>query len=217
MNIRHGADSLRRWEAAGRPAVPALAVGEVVTTILHRSQIGALLGLETPDEGEVPALARDCAALLDAWTEHLARLPFRLLLAPTPSRGRSIRNLTVNVFHPFELLPEVPARGRFEWEPDGDAEREQRLRDAAQVRAYAAGIGAVWGAFVRNCDAGDEAPLVSSPRGAITWSNLLAQQRWHAAYHYRQLTSFLAEQERPVTHPLRLEGLAGLDLPDEVF
>ncbi len=51
----------------------------------------------------------------------------------------------------------------------------------------------------------------------ITWSNLLAQQRWHAAYHYRQLTSFLAEEGRPVSHPLRLEGLAGLDLPDEVF
>ncbi len=111
MNIRDGADGLQRWEAAGRPAVPALAVDDAVTTILHRSQIGALLGLETPDEGEVAALARDCGALLDAWTEHLGGLPFALLVAPTPSRGRSIRNLTVNVFHPFELLPGAPATG----------------------------------------------------------------------------------------------------------
>lgn len=217
MNIRDGGGGRRRWETAGRPAVPALAVAGVVTTILHRSQIGLLLGLEVPDEGEAAALARDCAAVLEAWTMHLEGLPFPLLTAPTPSRGRSLRNLTVNVFHPFELLPAVPADGRFEWNPDGDAEREQRLRDADEVRAYAARIGQAWSAFVRDSDGADEGLLVSSPRGEITWSSLLAQQRWHAAYHYRQLTSFLAEEGQQVVHRLRLDGMAGLDLPDEVF
>ena len=33
---------------------------------------------------------------------------------------RSLRNLTVNVFHPFELLPTAFDEGRFDWDPDLD-------------------------------------------------------------------------------------------------
>jgi hypothetical protein len=186
------------------------------TTVLHRSQIGALLGLQVPDEGEATELARDCAGLLDAWTSHLEELPFDLLLAPTPSRDRSLRNLTVNVFHPFELLPGARSSGRFEWDPDGDAARELELPDAEAVTAYTRHIALGWHAFATR-DHGEGDPQIDTPRGSITWANLLAQQRWHAAYHYRQLTAFLAARGRPPQHPLRLDALRGLDLPDEVF
>jgi len=80
-------------------------------------------------------LAHDCAGILDAWFSHLDGLPLALLRAPTPSRGRSLRNLTVNVYHPFELLPDVPGSARFDWDPDGDDLASSLEFDLGQVQA----------------------------------------------------------------------------------
>ena len=53
-----------------------------------------------------------------------------VLVAPTPSRGRSVRNLTVNTFRPFELLVEARRSHTFRWYTgDADAERERPLVD----------------------------------------------------------------------------------------
>jgi hypothetical protein len=176
-----------------------------------------LLGLAVEDEGEAPGLALDCSGILDAWCGHLRELPFDALVAATPSRGRSLRNLTVNVFHPFELLRVVPTSGRFDWDPDGDGEREAQLVDADAVRAYAARIAGSWKAFVPGVADRDLRGEIATLRGPIGWANLLASQRWHAAYHYRQLTSYLATAGRPVEHPFPLAGLVGLDLPADVY
>ena len=217
MNVRDGGEGERRWEEAGRPIVPSLVVGDTVTPILHRSQIAALLDLPAAAEGQATTLARDATGILDAWVEHLRAVPFELLVAPTPSRGRSLRNLTVNVFHPFELLPEAFRSGLFEWDPERDGEREASLADIDAVVSYADGIVGGWRRFVDEPETLDVDLEVASLRGPISWSNLLAQQRWHAAFHYRQLTAFLADEGEPVDHPFRLEGLDGLDLPSEVF
>jgi hypothetical protein len=188
-----------------------------LTPILHRSQLAALLGLPAPDEGDAAELGRDAAGILAAWTEHLRGLPFALLLEPTPSRGRSLRNLTVNVFHPFELLPEAARTGSFDWDPQQDGAREALLVDAGEVVAYAESAASGWRLFLEDARDADPQHTLASPRGTITWSNLIAQQRWHAAFHYRQLLAVLAAAGRPAAHPYHLDGLAGLDLPDAVF
>ena len=58
---------------------------------------------------------------------------------------------------------------------------------------------------------------VPTPRGALSWHDLLDHQRWHAAFHYRQLVEFLDREriDRPPALPLSL--LDGLELPDDVF
>jgi hypothetical protein len=60
-------------------------------------------------------------------------------------------------------------------------------------------------------------PVVHSSRGDITYRNLLASQRWHAAFHYRQLLAFLGGRGHDVSGALAVESLRGLDLPDDVF
>ncbi len=145
-------------------------------------------------------------------------MPLTLLLEPTPSRDRSLRNLTVNVFHPFALLPGAWVGEGFPWHPEEDEVLEEPLRTAGDVVAYAEAIYEAWSAFLE--DAGDlERPglEVPSPRGALTWHDLLDHQRWHAAFHYRQLVAFLAARDvaRPTTLPLEL--LEDLELPGEVF
>ena len=119
-----------------------------------------------------------------------------VLAAPTQSRGRSLRNLTVNVFHPFELLPAAWSGGGFPWEPERDDEREGRFHASAQLVAYAERILAAWSDFVlaHADELGRHDPLVSSPRGEVRFSALLNSQLEHIAFHLDQLVAFLREQ-----------------------
>jgi hypothetical protein len=105
-----------------------------------------------------------------------------------------LRNLTVNVFHPFALLPGAWKSGQFPWEPERDDEREQALSD---VVAYAERILGDWTAFVLEHDdeLGRRDPVVSSPRGDARFSALLDSQLAHVAFHHEQLVAFLRSRE----------------------
>lgn len=179
--------------------------------MLHVSQVAEALGLPWSSSLRSSELASDTLTLLAAWGRGIAALDLEALLAPTPSRGRSLRNLTVNVHHPFELLPEAWRSSVFPWDPDLDGEREERLADAEAVRDYAAALREAWGAFVGSVGAGLDAadPEVATPRGTARFSVVLDTQRWHVAFHLRQLEH--------VTGLALLPELDELVLPAEVF
>ena len=218
VNVREP-DGAARWIAAGRPIVPSLLADGVASPILHVSQLASMLGLEAPAQLEVTRLAWDAAAVLGAWIELIRPLDLETLTAPTPSRGRSLRNLTVNVFHPFELLPGAFATGRFDWDPNLDEQREAALGDATAVVRYAAERHLAWQDWLmeHDDDLVGRDPVVSSPRGSLSYANLLASQRWHAAFHYRQLLVFLEGRGQDVAGALSLASLADLELAPEVF
>jgi len=205
--------------AAGRPLVPSLVVGGLATPILHVSQLAQLLGVDGPAQLAASRLAWDAAAVLDAWLVLIRPLDFAALMEPTPSRGRSLRNLTVNVFHPFELLPGAFDGVRFEWDPDLDEARETELQDAAALVRYAADRLFLWQDWLRERepDLLDHDPAVDSPRGRVTFVDVLDAQRWHAAFHYRQVVTFLGGRGHDVSGAFSLASLAGLGLPSEVF
>ncbi len=162
--------------------------------ILHVSQIAAALGLPVPAGLERARLAWDIAATLDGWVERLRGLGWDRLTQPTQSRARSLRNLTVNVFHPIELLSGAWESGSFDWDPGEDSAREAALRSAEEVVRYAERITAGWASFL--LEVGDELerrdPRVASPRGEVAYSELLASQRWHADFHLREVEEFLS-------------------------
>lgn len=201
----------------GRPLVPSLVVNGRIVPILHVSQIANVLGLPAPAHGDASRLAVDTVDLLRAWIELVRGLSLQELCAPTPARGRSLRNLTVNVVHPFE--PEAWATGVFPWRPEEDELRERELRSAEQVVSYAERGYERWSAFVSEVgvELDRHSRRVSSPRGEIGWPELLDQQRWHVAFHYRQLVAVLDDRGLAHPLPLPLDLLEGLELPAEVF
>ena len=186
---------------------------------MHRTQIATALGLAVPKTEESERLAWDIVAVLDAWIAHLDDVEWELLVRPTPSRGRTLRNLTVNVFDPISLLPGAFLAGRFEWHPEEDHRREQALRSRADVVEFARAAADAWVAFLG--DHGEEldertAPVASS-RGDVEFAALLEYQRWHAAFHYRQMVEFLRAEGVVLPGAFEVEGLADLDLPASVF
>lgn len=203
----------------GRPIVPSLVVDERVVPILHVSQIANVLGLPAPARGDALRLAVDTVDLLRAWIDLVRRLPLEELCAPTPARGRSLRNLTVNVVHPLDLLPDAWVTGCFPWRPEEDELRESDLLSTEQVVSYAERVYERWSAFVSEVGAqlDRRSQRVSSPRGEIGWPDLLDQQRWHVAFHYRQLVAVLDDRGLAHPPPLPLDVLEGLGLPAEVF
>jgi hypothetical protein len=176
--------------------VPTVVVDGAPRPILDVSQLAQALGLPEPETAATLEAAHGAAAILSAWVRHLERLESHLLTKPTPSRGRSLTNLTVNVFHPFDLLPASWRTGRFDWEPGRDGEREARLTTHAELTTFARGVERRWRRFV--AEAGDDLArretVVSTLWGDLAYSTLLASQRWHAAFHYRQVVEFLRSE-----------------------
>jgi hypothetical protein len=194
LDVHDGGEGTRRWEQAGRPVLPSLVVGDVTTPILHVSQLAAALGLPVPQTQEPTRLAWETLPVLRSWLDHVRVLDWDVMLRPTQSRGRSVRNLTVNVFHPFELLPGAWREGSFPWEPERDGERDGLLESATELVAYAGRIFADWTDFVlESAEAlGRRNPTVVSQRGEVRFSALLESQLEHARFHHEQLVAFLS-------------------------
>jgi hypothetical protein len=175
--------------------VPSLVVGDATTPILHVSQLAGALGLSVAAPAEPTRVAWETLPLLRSWLDRVRPLDLGRQTAPTQSRGRSLRNLTVNVFHPFELLPAAWSTEDFPWEPERDDEREAELSTAGDVVAYAERRLAGWTDFVLEHadDLGGRDPVVTSPRGELRFSALLDSQLEHVAFHHAQLVEFLGE------------------------
>ena len=208
-----------RWAELGSPRIPSIVLDGATTAIYHVSQVAALLGMTPAQGGEAARLAWDIAAVLEAWSDELAAIGWELMTASTPSRGRTVRNLTVNVHEPIRELTVAWEGGVFVWDTDLDEERASAFSDADELRAYALSRTAGWVTFLT--DLGDEImgrdPAVRASGEPVSFSSLLDAQRFHAAFHYRQLRAFLVEQNAAPASLFDVGRLAGLRLPQAVF
>ncbi len=220
MNAVDGGEGERRHADAGSPIVPSLLVGARVFPIMHPAQVASLLNLPQPETAvDSVRLGWDALSILDNWVELLPGVPWELLVAPTPSRGRSVRNLTVNTFRPFELLPEAWRSHRFDWRTgEADAERERPLTDLEKLVDFASKIVRGWEDFLmEKGDELEEGPEIESSRGRVPYPVILRSQRWHAAFHHRQVVDFLRSQGVELEGALDVEGFQDLDLPREIY
>lgn len=165
------------------------------------------------------ATAWDIDALLLAWIENTQALGWDVLNEPTPSRGRTLRDLSVNVFRPIELLPQAWRCGRFVWIASEDDQRVAELDALAGVLAYLASVEAGWKHFLIDEEpalgAGDR--TVGTEKGDLKYRSLIDAQRLHASYHLRQQMAFLEQRGLSPASAFRPEHALGLKLPRAIF
>jgi hypothetical protein len=226
-------DERERWLAEGSPPVPTLVIDGVRHVLQHPSQAAVLLGLEAPPElRDAGRVAWDIDSLMMAWVEVCTETPWDELSSAIDGFGRTSLALAVDASVGIQALLEPFDSGWFHWpgNPEtgetGDqtvvayeASIVQRIADRADLLDFVAGVAADWRKFVAaNVDAfeADPARPVRTPRGRLTWVELLEAQRLHCAQHYRQATTWLLSrgQKLPL---LDLETLYGIRLPEAVY
>jgi hypothetical protein len=190
--------------------------------IIHPVQIRSILGMPADEAGPEPWLpmAWDIAAILDDWLRLLPLFSWEQLLAPTLSRGRNTRNLTVNVWRPIGLLPEAYDRHFFGWYTgEADLQVESYLHTPEEVVEYAQRGSSAWQGWLMEMTELPEVqdPFITSTRGDTTFSELLRLQRFHAAFHHRQITDFLETQGVAFDRRLDVGALPGIGLPDDLY
>jgi hypothetical protein len=216
---RNTVDGLARWRSAGSPPIPSIEIDGVTTTIMHVSHVARLLDLPAPPLLDQSRVAHDLTLLIGSWERMLRPLPPEAIVEPTASRGRSLRNLTMNAVYPISLLPAAHETGTFDWGlVDLDEERAAPYTDASSLADFTRSVQHTWSAFVL----GNEDELatrddwIEAPRGRMRFSELLEHQRWHLAFHHRQVVEFLETLGRGVGLERELAASIGVDLPDAV-
>jgi hypothetical protein len=212
-----------RHESAGKPLIPSVLVDGVPMPVIHPTQLRSILGMagEATDEAEpwLP-MGWDIAAILDDWVRLIEHCSWEQLLAPTLSRGRTPRNLTVNVCRPIEMLPRVYREHFFAWYTgEADLQVEAWLRSREAVVEYARAASVAWQSFLlelSELSAVDD-PSLTTTRGDSTFSDLLRAQRFHAAFHHRQVVHFLQNEEIAVPQLLDVTAFAGIGLPASLY
>ncbi|MGI8909705.1 MAG: hypothetical protein ACR2JR_04005 [Rubrobacteraceae bacterium] len=221
LNAVDGEEGQRRYEEAGSPLIPSLVVAGRASPVMHPMQIATILGLPSPEsEVDSARLAWDAASIMDGWIGLLQAAPWGALISPTPSRGRSIRNLTVNAFRPFEMLPDAWRAREFAWYTgEADTSRELPLTSPENLEDFARKVLRDWEDFLMEYgeDLKREDPEVRSSRGEVPYSVVLRAQRWHVAFHYRQILDFLRTQGIEPENVLDVEGFEDLDLPPSIY
>jgi hypothetical protein len=158
--------------------------------------------------------------LCERWIEVIRDVPFEALRQPTGSRERDIRNLTVNVFRPISYLPGAWATGEFHWYTgEADLQQEAFLRTSAEVVEFAQGVFFAFSSFL--LDHGDELSdrslLVTGNRGEMAYADLLQTQRFHAAFHLRQIIDHLREADVKHVPELPEVVVAEIGLPANLY
>jgi hypothetical protein len=222
-----------RWLEAGSPPVPTLVIDGIPHVLQHPSQAAVLLGLEAPPQlRDARRVAWDIDTLMAAWVELCTDTRWDVLTAPITGFGRTPLALAVDASVGIQALREPFGSGWFHWpgNPEtgetGDqivvayeAAIVQRIPDRWHLLDFVAPVAACWRDFVvASEDAFDADPArpVRTPRGALTWVELLEAQRLHCAQHYRQATTWLSS-EGHTTPPVEFATMYGMRLPEAVY
>jgi hypothetical protein len=214
-------DGQQRWIDAGRPMIPSVLFDGNTLPLHHPSQIPAMIGSPQVEEtSSARRVAWDCTTILEDFIEMIRSATWEQLNLPTPFRDRSTRNLTVNVFRPFAMLPESWTSHRFDWwGGEADLQQEALLRDKDALVGFATEIFFAWQSFLLDHEEAiaAEDPIIGSNRGDVPYSTLLVTHRFHSANHHRQIRDVLGRNGVDVSERLDTGEMSDIGLPPELY
>lgn len=222
-----------RWLAAGSPSVPTLVVNGEAHVLQHPAQAAVLIGLEAPPAlRDVARVAWDLDSIAQALGELAASTPWDALNEPVPGLGRTPLALVVDAANGIAQLPAAFTSGWFHWPGNprtgetGDAavvayeaSIVARIAGRPELLAFVRPVTEAWRSFVAERQEAFEAEparAVRTPRGELTWVELLEAQRLHAAQHFRQAATGVAltGHDPPA---LDFDAMYGLRLPVSIY
>ena len=92
---------------------------------------------------------------------------------------------------PFRVAPAGVVERRVPLAPGGRRRSRETTREPGGPARLAVLAAEGWQSFLEEGQLARSDRIVESPRGAVRFSALVSFQRWHAAYHYRQLVHVL--------------------------
>jgi hypothetical protein len=222
-----------RWLADGSPPVPTLVVDGVPHVLQHPSQAGHLLGLETPPGlRDAVRIAWDIETVMEAWVGLVTDTPWQALQTPMPVLGRTPLALAVDAAVGIDALIQPFATGWFHWPGNprtgetGDqvvvayeASIVETIDDRDDLLAFVVGVSRAWRDFVAACEPelrANPARPVRTPRGPLSFVELLEAQRLHCAQHYRQAATQVDALGYAVP-TIDFDAMHGLRLPASIF
>ena len=213
--------------------MPTLVVDGTQHVLQHPSQAAALLGLQTPAElRDAERVAWDLDEIAQALCELAAATPWEALKTPLPGFGRTPLALAVDAANGIAQLPDAFASGWFHWPGnprtgetgdaavvDYEASVVAGIAGRDDLLAFVEPVAEAWRSFVlADADAIRAQPArpVRTPRGELTWVELLEAQRLHAAQHYRQASAGV-EASGFAPPALDFDAMYGLRLPASIY
>lgn len=220
FNAADEGEGKRRHAQAGAPLVPAVVIDGEVFPVQHPVQIASLLGLDADIAKGSTAIAWSLLDVLQRWEAAVSDVPFDVLASPTPSRGRPVKHLVVNVSRPIMLLPRAWQVHRFHWyTAEADLQKLAYLTSAEEIADLMTRARVVFSNFL--LDHGDALsvsdPFIEGLRANMRYSELLATQRFHAAFHYRQAVDQLDTSGMDRKHALPQAMVREIGLPTNLY
>jgi glutaredoxin len=220
FNAADEGEGKRRHAQAGAPLVPAVVIDGEVFPVQHPVQIASLLGLDIDVARSSTAIAWSLLEVVQRWEAAMTDVAIDVLCQPTPSRGRSVKHLVVNVSRPIMLLPGAWHSHKFHWyTAEADLQQIAYLTSAEEIAEFVTRARIVFGNFL--LDHGDALsesdPFITGLRANMRYSELLATQRFHAAFHYRQAVDHLVTSGIDRKHALPQAIVHEIGLPTNLY
>lgn len=199
--------------------VPVAVQGDRSILILHTDQLREFLGLPISDSRtSCRELADAMNRILEAVEEAVRLVPSEMLSAPTPNRGRDLRELVFNIHDRIGPMVDALSSGVYPWVSADEYAISRRFGTTAELAAYCRGMRTAWfeGTVRVNADRVENS-LVETKKGPVTQLQLLESRAFHSAQHLRQIYVFLKQIGITPTHEMSADEMKPIILGDQVF
>jgi hypothetical protein len=206
-------------EALGLAVVPVAVQGDRSILILHTDQLREFLGLPVSDaRASYRELADAMNRVLVAVEEAVRLVPSEMLSAPTPNRGRDLRELVFNIHDRIGPMVDALASGVYPWVSTDEYALSRRFGTTAELVSYCREMRTGWfeGTVAADVDR-VENDTVETKKGPVTQLQLLESRAFHSAQHLRQIYVFLRQIGITPGREMSADEMKPIVLGDQVF
>jgi hypothetical protein len=206
-------------EALGLEVVPVAVQGDRRLLILHNDQLREFFGLPADAaRASYREWAEAMNRVLEAVEEAVRLVPSEMLAAPTPNRGRDLRELVFNIHDRIGPMVDALSSRVYPWVSADEYALSRRFQATEELVSYCREMRTAWfEGTLRAGPDGVEGLLVETKKGPVTQLQLLESRAFHSAQHLRQIYVFLKQIGIAPGREMSAMEMKPIVLGDQVF